>query len=225
MKHQIFYVEDDVNLAFVTKDNLEMAGYVVNWFADGQTAVDRFKEETYDLCLLDVMLPKIDGFEIAERLRAVNQEVPILFLTAKSMKEDRIKGFKKGGDDYITKPFSMEELLLRIQVFISRKSKSSNMPSNKLGAFVFDKENLKLIHPDSTRKLTAREAEILSILVLNQSRVVKREEILVAIWGDDDYFKGRSLDVFISKLRKYLKHDSEVEIINHHGVGFKLNLP
>lgn len=227
-KAKILLVEDDINLGFVTQDNLEMNGYEIVLCQDGISAVQTFQKQTFDLCILDVMLPKLDGFGVAEKIRENNQQVPIIFLTAKSMKEDRIHGLKIGGDDYLTKPFSMEELTLKIDIFLKR-SKIYIVPASAqnlflIGEYELDFLQLKLSHAQEEQKLTLREAELLRFLSQNLNQVVKREDILLKIWGNDDYFLGRSLDVFISRLRKYLKHDPKIQIENIHSVGFKLSL-
>lgn len=223
-KSQILLVEDDINLGSVIQDYLALNGFDITLCTDGESAWEAFCKQTFDLCVLDVMLPKLDGFSLAERIRTNNHDIPILFLTARSSKDDKISGFKMGGDDYIIKPFNIEELVLRIEVFLKR---SKPQALNKhtlfnLGKYTFDYENLHLIHDAHPLSLTQKEADILRILCLSKGNVVKREDILTPIWGNDDYFAGRSLDVFISKLRKYLKQDPSIEIQNIHGVGFKL---
>ena len=224
-KARILYVEDDESLSFVTVDNLQLAGYSVCHCADGQDALNHFAEQPFDICILDVMLPGVDGFSIAEQIREVNEEVPVLFLTAKSLKEDKIKGLRLGADDYITKPFSMEELLLKIQVFLRRTGKTRKAPS-RFGQYDLDYENLQLCHNDElVRKLTQKEADLLYYLLSHRNNVLKRSDILVKLWGKDDYFLGRSLDVFISRLRKYLAKDERISLENIHGVGFRLNIP
>lgn len=222
----ILLAEDDPALGVVIKDNLQQNGYMVDLANDGNKAIDLFKSKTFDICLLDVMLPKKDGFAVAQSIRSHNQNVPILFLTAKSMEEDRITGFQSGGDDYITKPFSMKELTLRIEVFLKRSSSNNELlnKSYRIGSFHFDYQNLTLSNNDNTFQLTAKEALVLKYLCSNQGKVVKRNDILEAIWGTDDYFLGRSMDVFISRLRKYLKSDSSINIKNIHGVGFMLEI-
>ncbi|TAE06467.1 MAG: DNA-binding response regulator, partial [Bacteroidetes bacterium] len=179
-----------------------------------------------DLCILDVMMPKKDGFSVAQSIREKNQDIPIVFVTAKSLKEDRIKGFQLGADDYITKPFSIEELILRVEVILKRSKREGQPVQNKdsftVGEFTFDFKNLLIVHATKTQELTQREAELLRLLCVNKNQVVERDTILNVIWGDDSYFNGRSLDVFISRLRKYLKADVKVEIVNVHRVGFKL---
>lgn len=228
-KPRLLLVEDDVNLGFVVKDNLEDRGFDVTHKEDGELGLQAFKDGSFDLCILDVMLPKKDGFTLAADIRERNHDVPIIFLTAKNMKEDKIQGFKLGADDYITKPFSMEELVLRIEVFLKRsgKDRAPAAPVEqvfRIGSYRFDYPNLELEGPGELKRLTQREADVLRMLCLEQGKVLKREEILKKIWGSDDYFAGRSMDVFISKLRKYLGDDERVEIMNYHGVGFKLNV-
>ncbi len=221
---KILLIEDDETLAFVTSDNLSRAGFAVSVATDGDEGYALFCEKEFDICLVDVMLPKTDGFTLAKKIRATNQHVPILFLTARSMIEDKITGLSLGGDDYITKPFSMEELILKIRVFLKRSSiKSGNSTSNlfKIGQFTFDFDELTLKHPDINRELTLKEAELLRFFCNNTNSVLNRSVILESVWGDDDYFLGRSLDVFISRLRKYLKPDPNVKIANLHGIGFK----
>ncbi|NBW35389.1 MAG: DNA-binding response regulator [Cytophagia bacterium] len=225
-QHKILLVEDDANLGFVIKDNLSLKGYEVTLCSDGRQAMDNFKASLYQLCLLDVMLPKADGFAVARHIRTHDKEVPILFLSAKNMTEDKLSGFRTGADDYITKPFSFEELFYRIEVFLRRRKPllDAEHIKVKLGEYLFDSEKLTLDCPQCSKTLTQREALILQLLCRHQNNTLKREEILNHVWGSDDYFMGRSLDVFISKLRKYLQHDPSVQIINHHGVGFSLRV-
>ena len=222
MKANIFYVEDDETLGYVTKDNLELSDYKVYHFLDGKEALENFDAEKFDLCLLDVMLPGMDGFELAKHIRKQSLQIPILFLTAKSMKEDRIEGLLLGGDDYITKPFSIEELILKIEVFLKRRDIVNSEKSNQFefGKYTLDYKNLRLTKDDDVQKLTLKEAELLKFLITHKNKVVKRSDILIAVWGKDDYFLGRSLDVFISRLRKYLKEDEKISINNRHGIGF-----
>lgn len=225
-KAKILYVEDDETLSFVTSDNLTLHGYEVIHCLDGEDAIEKFKGNSFDLCLLDVMLPKKDGFTLATEIRKKNPEIPIIFLTAKSMKEDKIAGLKLGADDYITKPFSIEELILKIEVFLRRKFVNTQQ-TNKytLGKLAFDYRNLTIINGDVEKTLTQREADLLKLLIENKNNVIKREEILERVWGQNDYFLGRSMDVFISRLRKYLSDDEAIKIDNIHGVGFKLIVP
>lgn len=227
-KAKILLVEDDSNLAMVLKDFLEMQKYEVQLEVNGEDGYQAFRNSKFDLCLLDVMLPIKDGFTLAREIREMNEDIPIIFLTAKSMKEDKIEGFKAGADDYITKPFSTEELNLRIEAVLKR-FKYSNIISDRekvfeIGKLKFDYTNLKLIGPKGEKKLTKREAEVLRMLALNQGKILRREVALKNIWGEDDYFMGRSMDVYITKLRKYLKADENISIINVHGTGFKLEV-
>ena len=224
MKAHLLYVEDDESLSFVTRDNLEIKGYQITHYSDGQKAHDAVGQQKYDLCILDVMLPGVDGFEIAKKIREFDRQMPIIFLTAKSLKEDKIHGLKLGGDDYLTKPFSIEELMLKIEIFLRRSNFTPTASPQlfKIGQFDFDYKNLELKHPTAEKTLTQREADLLLLFAENQGEILKRSDILVKIWGDDDYFLGRSLDVFISRLRKYLKPDEAISIDNIHGVGFRL---
>jgi len=225
MNTKILLVEDDPSLGFVIKDNLEMKGYQVTLCNDGESGESTFLQNAFDLCILDVMMPRKDGFTVARNIRKKDQQVPILFVTAKSMLEDKVEGFNAGGDDYITKPFSVEELQMRIEVFLRRSHSKDNTDTVfKLGRFEFDNSNLTLKHDGEMRTLTQKESDVLGLLCKNRERVLKREEILKSVWGDDDYFLGRSMDVFISKLRKYLKDDPSVQIVNYHGIGFRLEI-
>jgi DNA-binding response OmpR family regulator len=226
VKAKILFVEDDVNLGFVTKDNLEMSGYEVVHCLDGKSAADIFLKENFDICVFDVMLPELDGFELAKLVRKNNTDIPVIFLTAKSLKEDKLYGLRIGADDYLTKPFSIEELLLKIDIFLKRsgfKIPPENLPIY-LGIYSFDFQNLSLAADNKVQTLTYREGELLDFLIKNKNKVVPRDEILNKIWGDDSYFNGRSLDVFISRLRKYLKDDPNVRIENIHSVGFRLSV-
>ncbi len=225
-KTKILLVEDDASLGYVIKDSLEERGYDVTHAVDGNTGWQQFSKNFFDLCLLDVMLPQKDGFTLAAQIRRKNTYVPILFITAKSMQEDRIAGFKAGGDDYITKPFSMEELILRIEVFLRRtKGPDSDELIFEIGDTEFDFPNLTVKGPHTDIRLTQKEADLLRFFCLNPNRVVKREEVLTKVWGKDDYFLGRSMDVFITKIRKYLKEEKSVEIQTIHGVGFRFSNP
>lgn len=221
MSRRVLLVEDDPALGFVIRDGLATRGFQVTWCTDGASGHLEFLRGSFDVCLLDVMLPQKDGFSLAQDIRKSNTHVPILFLTAKSMLEDKISGFTAGGDDYLVKPFSMEELVLRMEVFL-RRTASPSEEVMTLGAYRFDTRNLTLHHPSGDKVLTQKEADVLGMLCRHRDRVLKREEILTKVWGNDDYFLGRSLDVFLSKLRKYLKEDPSLEIVNYHGVGFRL---
>ena len=220
---KILYVEDDETLSFVTKDNLELNGYQVYHCIDGESGLDTFYKGEFDLCILDVMLPKMDGFTLGEKIRAADPNIPIIFLTAKSMKDDRLTGLRLGADDYITKPFSIEELILKIEVFLKRKYVTA--PKNEvfpIGTYNFDYRNLVLSFGKDDRTLTQKEADLLKMLYEHKNNVIKRSVILEKLWGEDDYFMGRSMDVFISRLRKYLSSDPHIKLDNIHGVGFKL---
>lgn len=239
-KARILLVEDDRSLASVIRDYLSISGYQVTLCDDGQAAINTFRKSKFDLCILDVMMPKKDGYAVAEEIRKTEDSLPILFLTSKSAKEDRIKGFKSGGDDFITKPFNIEELVLRMEVFLKRsRANHTKQKTFQLGSILFDYSNYELSIPVQPlqaqrrkeaevniekRKLTEKEAEVLYVLCCNMNNVIRRDELLMKVWGSDDYFLGRSLDVFLSKLRKYLSSDKSVEIENHHGVGFKLTV-
>ncbi len=227
MKISILLAEDDINLGFVIADQLRSEGYQVSLATDGVEALKRFNEQAYHLCVFDVMMPKKDGFTLAKDIRKINSDIPILFLTAKSMTEDKIEGFNAGGDDYLTKPFSVEELNLRIKSLLKRVNIRTEIPEEKVfnvSNFVFDTENLTLTLDGKVQSLTKKEAQILKLLFKFKNQVLPREVILNTVWGQDDYFVGRSLDVFITKLRKYLKADEFIVILNIHGVGFKLEL-
>ncbi|WP_321998126.1 response regulator transcription factor [Draconibacterium orientale] len=225
---RILLVEDDEALRFIVKDNLTEHGYDVEVAADGEIALELFGQNSFDLIVLDVMLPKIDGFKVAETIRKTNDQVPIIFLTARSMTEDKITGLTIGGDDYIPKPFSMEELLLKIRIFLKR-SQSQPVDSEsssvlKIGQFDFHFDDLSLTLNGEARNLTLKEAELIRYFARNANKVLSRNEILENVWGSDDYFLGRSLDVFISRLRKYFKADASVKIINLHGIGFRFSV-
>ncbi len=225
-KPHILYVEDDTRLGFVTRDNLERSGYAVTLCETGREAIEAFNTETYDLCILDVMLPETDGFSVARKIREQDEHIPILFLSAKSMKEDRIEGFTSGGDDYLTKPYSIDELILKIEVFLKRNKVSNGSTATRglfsLGSYTFDYYNLQLTSGSSVQRLTSREAELLHYMVQHPNEVLKKEDILREVWDNDSYFNSRSLDVFISKLRKHLSGDPSVRINNIHGIGFIL---
>lgn len=226
-KSKILYVEDDETLSFITTDNLKRKGFEVINATDGVNAFELFTKETFDICLFDVMLPKMDGFDLAHKVRNVNKEIPILFITAKTLPEDRIKGLLMGADDYIVKPYNMDELVLRIKVFLKRKKIIEPKGENKeirIGKAVFDREKLKLRIGEKENNLTFREAELLKFFAENINTILTRERILNVLWGENDYFAGRSLDVFITRLRKYFKADPNVVIENKHGVGFVFKL-
>ena len=227
-KAKILYVEDDPTLAFVTRDNLTLKGYAVDFADDGLKALAMTGQQDYDLYILDVMLPGMDGFSLATEIRKRNPETPVIFLTARSFMEDRIRGLQLGGDDYITKPFSMEELLLKIEIFLKR---SRIMPFRKppvetvrLGQYDFDPSNQTLKIDGQLQSLTFRECQLLKLLNDNLNQIVKREQILMEVWGNDQYFSSRSLDVFISRIRKLLKTDPDIRIENIHNIGYRMKL-
>lgn len=224
MTTRILLVEDDQNLGFVVSDQLVEHGYLIDWAKDGYEARKLFNTNTYHLCLLDVMLPKVDGFELAEEFFHDKPETPILFVTAKSLKEDKIKGLKLGADDYITKPFDMDELVLRIEVALRRKSHVLAPENAQLavGNYTFFPSENRLEINHHIVKLTKKESELLRLLVQRKNAVLERNEALKLIWGDNTYYNGRSMDVFITKLRKHLHLDEGIQIENIHGVGFKL---
>jgi len=225
-KNNILLAEDDPNLGTVLKDSLEMENNYVELYTDGEQAWKAFNKDDFDICILDVMMPLKDGFTLAKEIKKVAPQMPIIFLTAKSMKEDKLEGFKLGADDYITKPFSFEELQLRIDA-VMRRVNSAMLPSDQQDEFtignytyVDNERSLKL--GDTITKLTTKEAELLKLLAHNINKIVDRDVALKSIWGNDNYFTGRSMDVYITKLRKYLKDDEQLEIVNIHGQGFKL---
>ena len=223
--NRILLVEDDPNLGYILRENLELQGFSVNLCSDGEEGKRAFLRSVFELCLIDVMLPAKDGFSLAREIRDLDDSIPIIFLTAKSLKEDRIEGFKIGGDDYVTKPFSMEELSLRIQAVLKRTGTAR--PGNQkrvysIGDFEFDYEQRRLKRGKDEKKLTYKEGELLKLLCVHMNTILERSIALDLIWGDDSVFNARSMDVFITKLRKYLQRDARIEIVNVHGKGFKL---
>jgi two-component system, OmpR family, response regulator len=225
-KINILLVEDDPNLGLLLREYLDAKGYHVELATDGKEGFDLFVKHTFDLCLLDVMMPVKDGITLAKEIRVNNKSVPIIFLTAKAMKEDTLEGFQAGADDYITKPFSMEELLARIQAILRRSHKQMSSSTDQteftIGSYKFNTEKQILEHNGQSQKLTTKESALLRLLCIHKNDVLDRNFALKSIWHDDNYFNGRSMDVYIAKLRKYLKDDQKVEIINIHGKGFKL---
>jgi DNA-binding response OmpR family regulator len=227
MKIKILLVEDDLNLGLVIADHLKSLDYDVICAEDGSEGLVKFNEGVFDLCILDVMLPLLDGFSLAKDIRKINTEIPILFLTAKSMTEDKITGFEAGGDDYLTKPFSIQEFQLRVKALLRRVkvAKTEDEKVYNIGLYSYDKENQILTISGKEKTLTKKEAQILRLLYKYKNQVISREIILKGVWGQDDYFVGRSLDVFITKLRKYFGEDPRIVISNLHGVGFKFEIP
>jgi DNA-binding response OmpR family regulator len=222
-KTKLLLAEDDLQLGFIMRDNLEEAGFEVINCPDGEVAWEYYLKKNPDLCILDVNMPYKDGFTLAKKIRQKNDIVPILFLTAKSLEEDKLKGFAAGADDYILKPFSMKELLSRIHVFLRRnKMLIHDSPmSYNFGSFVFIPDELRLVDNGKNIMLTLREKELLEFLCLHPNKVLKREDILVNVWGKNDFFLGRSMDVFITRLRKHLNADSRISIETIHGVGYR----
>lgn len=223
---KILLAEDDPNLGHIIQEYLEAKGYQTTLCAHGEEAFKTFLREKWNLCIFDVMMPHMDGFTLTREIRKHNKDVPIIFLTAKSMKEDTIEGFKVGGDDYLTKPFSMEELVLRIKAILKRTERSDGSNSAvqefRIGTYTFNPTLNVLRHPKEEHKLTSREVELLRLLTQNMNDVLERNFALRAIWSEDNYFNARSMDVYIARLRKYLAHDPNIEILNVHGKGFKL---
>lgn len=227
MKTKILLAEDDINLGFLIKEILEKNGYDVNLQENGAYAWNTFINNNFDLCIFDVMMPVEDGFSLAKKVRKINIEIPIIFLTAKSLQGDKIEGFKLGADDYITKPFNTEELILRISAILKRTGvigKKDEMNRMQIGKFYFDYNNRTLTFGDNKNRLTTKEAELLKLLFLHKNEVVERNMLLQVIWNDDSYFASRSMDVYINKLRKILSVDVNIEIITVHGLGLKLVL-
>lgn len=224
-KVKVLLAEDDANLGNLLNEYMEAKGFETNLAVNGKEAFDAFQNGTYDICILDVMMPLKDGFTLAKEIRGLDKQIPIVFLTAKSMKQDAIEGLKIGADDYITKPFSMEELLLRVKAIL-RRAGNQNMQTNthkyQIGQYAFDFNHQSLVLNGATQKLTSKEADLLKLLCLNINDVLDRTLALNTIWHDDSYFNSRSMDVYITKLRKCLKDDTNVEIVNVHGKGFKL---
>lgn len=222
---RVLLAEDDKNLGNILKAYLEAKNYPTVLCQDGKIAYETFKRDEFDFCVLDIMMPEMDGFTLAKKIRKIDKEIPILFLSAKAMQEDRIQGFEVGADDYLTKPFSMEELLLRIKAIL-RRSQTSEVEGSKsefeFGKYLFEYNRQTLTYEGNEQKLTSKEAELLKLLCENLNNVLDRTVALNKIWFDDSYFNARSMDVYITKLRKYLKGDPNVELINVHGVGFKL---
>ncbi len=222
---KIFLVEDDMNFGSVMKSYLEMNDYTVDWVNDGKDAVSTFQKGYYDLCILDVMLPHVDGFTIGTEIKKLNPNIPIIFLTAKTLKEDIIKGFSVGADDYVTKPFDSDVLIYKIKAILKRNSNRQNISIEEIlsiGSFKFDYKRRLLIANEVEQKLSPKEAELLRYLIQNKNQVLDRNYALEKIWGEKGYFTARSMDVYITKLRKYLKPDGKLEIINIHGSGYIL---
>ncbi|MEX0987273.1 MAG: response regulator transcription factor [Bacteroidales bacterium] len=224
IKLRVLLAEDDENLGSLLQEYLQAKNFETDWVVNGDKAFRYFEQYHYDLCIFDVMMPLKDGFSLASDIRIMNSRIPIIFLTAKSMKDDVLEGFSRGADDYITKPFSMEELLFRIEAILRRTKgkKGEEKQTWVIGKFTFDVKKQALLHEDTVQKLTTKESDLLKLLCNNMNEVLERNFALKAIWIDDNYFNARSMDVYITKLRKYLKKDPQVQIINVHGKGYKL---
>ncbi|QGY44992.1 response regulator [Maribellus comscasis] len=225
-QYNIFLVEDDLSFGAVLKSYLELNDYNVAWVDDGKLAMEKFRENEYHICILDVMLPNIDGFTIGTEIRKMNKDIPMVFLTAKTLKEDILKGYNVGADDYITKPFDTEVLLCKIQAIIKRQSTTpvNNDVLFEIGSYRFDSKLRHIERKGIKQKLSPKESDLLKLLCQNKNELLPRENALQKIWGDDGYFTARSMDVFITKLRKYLSEDPNIEIKNIHGSGFLLEV-
>jgi two-component system OmpR family response regulator len=220
---KIFLVEDDLSFGSVLRSYLEINDFTVEWVDDGKYAIDHFRKSMFDICILDVMLPHVDGFTIAGEIRQINNLVPIIFLTAKKMKDDVLRGYGVGGDDYITKPFDTEILLAKIRAILARRDyQSGTKDIYEIGKFIFNSKLRTLTAGDDEKKLSPKEGQLLELLVANPNALISREMALKKIWGTDDYFTARSMDVYITKLRKYLSEDPHLNIKNIHGAGFQL---
>jgi two-component system, OmpR family, response regulator len=224
MKTRILLAEDDESFGILLREYLQAKNFDVDLLGNGEKALRSFERNHYDICVFDVMMPIKDGFTLAKDVRMINSDIPIIFLTAKSLKEDVLEGFKIGADDYITKPFSMEELIFRLEAILRRTKGDAGEGQNQfvIGEYVFDSTKQSLLYKGEERKLTTKEADLLKLLCLNANKILERNLALKSIWVDDSYFNARSMDVYITKLRKYLKEDPNVEILNVHGKGFKL---
>ncbi|HNF38763.1 MAG TPA: response regulator transcription factor [Chitinophagaceae bacterium] len=226
-KPKILLAEDDEHLSHLIKDELEDEGYSVTLCADGQSAIDVFDKNKFDLCLLDIMMPVKDGFSVAKKIRQQSDVIPIIFISTRALIDDKIEGYSRGADDYIVKPFNMRELLLKLDVFLRRTRKLFSEVKSEftIGKIFFSHTDLKFESPDGVLKLKQKEADLLQFLCMHPNKILKRDEILLAVWGKDDYFLGRSMDVFMSKLRKYLKADPQVVLETIHGLGYRFSVP
>ncbi len=223
-RNNIFLLEDDENFGSVLKSYLEMNDFNVSWTKDGSQAILNFQAGQFDFCILDIMLPNLDGFTIAKKIKTIDPEIPTIFLTAKTLKEDILQGYKIGVDDYVTKPFDSEVLLYKIKAIIKRKSELDDSTDFKIGNYTFDSELRILSHEHNSIKLSPKENDLLKMLCLSMNKILDRDKALNKIWGEEGYFTARSMDVYITKLRKYLKNDSSIEIENIHGSGFILKV-
>ncbi len=224
---KILFVEDDTNLGMLLKENMEHKGFETVWCRDGEEGIRAFRPGQFNICILDIMLPLKDGFELSKEIRKIDPDIPFIFLTAKSIHDDRIKGFEHGCDDYITKPFSTQELYMRINAILRRSQQKDRNNGNKpgvyqIGKYVFDYTIMSLEINGQAEKLSAKECELIYMLASNINTLVNRETILKKVWGNDDYFSAKSMDVYVSKIRKRLKDDPSIEILNAYGIGFKM---
>jgi len=227
---KLLLAEDDFDFAAILKQYLELHQFEVTWAENGEIALNYFKTQTFDICVLDVMMPKLDGFSLAEKIITINPETPFIFLTARKLKEDKIIGLKLGADDYIAKPFEVDELVLRLQNILKRIEQKKSLDGNnaiEIGSYIFDNERLTLNNKNHVQQLTEKEAALIEYLYLNHNQLLKRDEILMSVWKKDDYFSGRSMDVFISRLRKYFNSDPKISIesVRNIGLEFKIQKP
>ncbi|OXB02460.1 response regulator transcription factor [Flavobacterium pectinovorum] len=227
---KLLLAEDDFDFAAILKQYLELHQFEVIWAENGEIALDYFKNQTFDICVFDVMMPKMDGFSLAEKIITINPEIPFIFLTARKLKEDKIIGLKLGADDYIVKPFEVDELILRLQNILKRIEQKRSLDGNniiEIGSYIFDNERLTLNNKNHVQQLTEMEASLIEYLYLNHNQLLKRDQILMSVWKKDDYFSGRSMDVFISRLRKYFNSDPKIKIesVRNIGLEFKIEKP
>lgn len=227
---RVLLAEDDYDFAAILKQYLELHQFEVIWAENGEIALDYFKNQTFDICIFDVMMPKMDGFSLAEKIITINPEIPFIFLTARKLKEDKIIGLKLGADDYIVKPFEVDELVLRLQNILKRIEQKRSLDGNniiEIGSYIFDNERLTLNNKNHVQQLTEMEASLIEYLYLNHNQLLKRDQILMSVWKKDDYFSGRSMDVFISRLRKYFNSDPKIKIesVRNIGLEFKIEKP
>jgi DNA-binding response OmpR family regulator len=227
---KLLLAEDDFDFAAILKQYLELHQFEVTWAENGEIALEYFKNQTFDICVFDVMMPKLDGFSLAEKIITINPEIPFIFLTARKLKEDKIIGLKLGADDYIVKPFEVDELVLRLQNILKRIEQKRSLEGNniiEIGSYIFDNERLTLNNKNHVQQLTEKEASLIEYLYLNHNQLLKRDQILMSVWKKDDYFSGRSMDVFISRLRKYFNSDPKIKIesVRNIGLEFKIEKP
>lgn len=224
---KLLLAEDDFDFAAILKQYLELHQFEVIWAENGEIALDYFKNQTFDICVFDVMMPKMDGFSLAEKIITINPEIPFIFLTARKLKEDKIIGLKLGADDYIIKPFEVDELILRLQNILKRIEQKRSLDGNniiEIGSYIFDNERLTLNNKNHVQQLTEMEASLIEYLYLNHNQLLKRDQILMSVWKKDDYFSGRSMDVFISRLRKYFNSDPKIKIESVRNIGLEFKI-